>query len=76
MDKLSDNNIPSDSNDKRLESDNSDTETNELDQLRTIYCIAPLIAWCAQKCTYFVYPNYVMFSFFYCRVELLYHDTK
>ena len=48
MDKLSDNNIPSDSNDKRQESDDSDTETNELDQLRTIYCISPLIAWCAQ----------------------------
>ena len=44
MDKLSDNNIPSDSNDKRQESDDSDTETNELDQLRTIYCISPLIA--------------------------------
>ena len=28
IDKLSDNNIPGDSNDKRLESDDSDTETN------------------------------------------------
>ena len=48
MDKLADNKIPSDSYDKRLDSDYSDTETNELDQLRTIDCIVSLIAWCAQ----------------------------
>ena len=48
MDILSGYNIPSDSNDDRLESDDSDTETNELYQLSTIYRILPLIAWCAQ----------------------------
>ncbi len=40
--------IPSDSNDKRLESDDSDTETNELDQLSAMSFILSLIAWCAQ----------------------------
>ncbi len=45
MDKLADNNIPSDSYDKRLDSDDSD---NELDQLRKMYCIVSIIAWCAQ----------------------------
>ena len=48
MDELYDNNIPSDSNDKRLESDDSDSETNELYQLSTISCILSLRAWCAQ----------------------------
>ena len=48
MDELHDNNIPSDSNAKRLESDDSDTETNELAQLSTLSCILSLIAWCAQ----------------------------
>ena len=43
MDELYDNNIPSDNNDKRLESD--DTETIELDQLSTMSCILSLIAW-------------------------------
>ena len=48
MDERYANIIPSDSNDKRLESDDSDTETNELDQFSTIPCILSLIAWCAQ----------------------------
>ena len=51
MDELYDNNIASYSNDsidKRLESDDSDTETNELYQLSTMCCILSLIAWCAQ----------------------------
>ena len=48
MDKLYDNNIPSESNDKRIDSDDCDTETNELDQLSTLASIVTLIAWCAQ----------------------------
>ncbi len=48
MDELYGNNMPSDSNDKRLESDDSDTETNELDQLSVMSFILSLIAWCAQ----------------------------
>ena len=48
MYKLYDNNIPSESNDKIIDSDDSDTETNELYQLRTISSIVSLIAWCAQ----------------------------
>ena len=48
MYKLYDNNISSESNDTRLESDDSDTETNELYQLSTISSIVSLIAWCAQ----------------------------
>ena len=48
MNELYDNNIPSYINDKRLESDDSDSETNELDQLSKIYCILSLSAWCAQ----------------------------
>ena len=48
MDKLGDNNIPNDSYDNILDSDDCDTEANELDQLRTTYCIVSPIAWCAQ----------------------------
>ena len=45
MDKLYDNNIPSEGNDKRIASDDCDTETNELYQLSTIYSIVSHIAW-------------------------------
>ena len=45
MDELYDNNIPSGSDGEGLESDDGETETDELDQLCTIVC---LIAWCAQ----------------------------
>ena len=49
MDKLSGNNIPSDSNDERLDNGDGETENDELDQVSTIYCTFPLIAaWCAQ----------------------------
>ena len=48
MDTLYDNNIPSEGNDKRIASDDCDTETNELYQLSTIYSIVSHIAWCAQ----------------------------
>ena len=47
MNELYDNNIPSDINDK-LESYDSDSETNELHQLSTMSCIVSLSAWCAQ----------------------------
>ena len=46
MDELSGNNIPSVSNDDGQ--DNDETESDELDQLSTIYCTVSLIAWCAQ----------------------------
>ena len=48
MYKLYDNNIPSESNDTRLDTDDCETETNELYQLSTISSIVSLIAWCAQ----------------------------
>ena len=48
MDKLSGINIPSDSNDDKLESGDGETVTYELHQLSTISCTFPLIAWCAQ----------------------------
>ena len=48
MDKLSGNNIPSDSNDERLDNGDGETENDELYQLSTISCTFPLSAWCAQ----------------------------
>ena len=48
MDQLSGNNIPSDSNDERLDDGDGERENDELDQLSTIYCNFSLIAWCAQ----------------------------
>ena len=48
MDKLSGNNIPSDSNDERLDKGDGETENDELYQLSTISCTFPLSAWCAQ----------------------------
>ena len=54
MDERSGNNIPNDSNDERLESGDGETETDELDQLCTIYCTLSLIAWFAQQCPYFL----------------------
>ena len=48
MDQLSGINIPSDSNDERLDDGDGETENDELDQLSTIYCNFSLIAWCAQ----------------------------
>ena len=51
MDKLSGNNIPSDSNDERLDNGDGEIENDELYQLSTISCTFSLSAWCAQLCT-------------------------
>ena len=48
MDKLSGNDIPSDSNDERLNNGDGEIENDELYQLSTISCTFPLSAWCAQ----------------------------
>ena len=56
MDELSDDNIPSNSNDERLDSDDSDTETNELDQLCTISSALSLIAWVAHNSVHIFLP--------------------
>ena len=47
MDKLSGNNIPSDSNVDRLDNGDGETENDELYQLSTISCTFSL-PWCAQ----------------------------
>ena len=51
MDKLSGNNIPSDSNDERLDNGDGEIENDELYQLSTISCTFSLSAWRAQLCT-------------------------
>ena len=51
MDKLSGNNIPSDSNDERLDNGDGETENDELYQLSTISCTFSLSAWCTQYTT-------------------------
>ena len=51
MDKLYDNNVPSDSNDDRLDNGDGEIENDELSQLSTISCTFSRSAWCAQLCT-------------------------